>query len=367
MGNTSNLFEEFKAIGKQAWLDKIEKDLKGKPLDALNWRIDDELSLNPFYTSEDLESIPNIELIKESSDWEIGEKYVCRKENFAEVNSMALEGLQNGVQSLFLDFEDTPDAEGFSQLLNNIELTFISHHFGAPTVESAPVILNHFLNLAKTQGKKLEGLKFSLSVPTVNNENHFDQLKKLLTEHPSARLGVSDAWEKTNDVNASQQIAILLKQGNQWLTDASFSGENIFFKVYIGMDYFLEIAKLRAFRWLWPKLQKAVGRPQEFPPFIEVHLNPDIQTEETYTNMIRSTTQAMAAAIGGADRIFIPPANSSVEAPNSFTRRIARNVQHILKMESHFDKVNDPAAGSYHLDTLTYKLAEKAWEHFRKM
>ena len=89
--------------------------------------------------------------------------------------------------------------------------------------------------------------------------------------------------------------------------------------------------------------------------------------------MIRSTTQAMAAVIGGADRLVVIPSNMANlsadrqegEESNSFSHRIARNVQHLLKMESYLDRVIDPAAGSYYVEALTNQIAERAWEIFQ--
>ena len=85
-------------------------------------------------------------------------------------------------------------------------------------------------------------------------------------------------------------------------------------------------------------------------------------------NMIRAATQAMSAVIGGVDRLYIPPANAGVpEAPTPFTRRVARNVHHILKMESFLDRVADPGAGSYYIEKLTDTLAESAWSQLQEI
>jgi methylmalonyl-CoA mutase len=81
--------------------------------------------------------------------------------------------------------------------------------------------------------------------------------------------------------------------------------------------------------------------------------------------MIRATTQALSAVIGGADRLYVLPSDAYTGAPSSdFARRIARNVQHLLRLESFLDKTMDPAAGSYYIETLTDQLALKAWDKF---
>lgn len=85
---------------------------------------------------------------------------------------------------------------------------------------------------------------------------------------------------------------------------------------------------------------------------------------DPYVNMLRATTEAMSAALGGAESINVLPSNIAYEDPTKFSERMARNIQLILKEESHFDKVQDPAAGSYYIETLTEKIAEKAWKIF---
>ncbi len=84
--------------------------------------------------------------------------------------------------------------------------------------------------------------------------------------------------------------------------------------------------------------------------------------------MIRAATQALSAVIGGADRLYVLPSNAALgEESSAFSRRIARNVQHLLQLESHTDKVIDPAAGSYYIEKLTDKLTEQAWAKFQEI
>jgi methylmalonyl-CoA mutase len=102
-------------------------------------------------------------------------------------------------------------------------------------------------------------------------------------------------------------------------------------------------------------------------PPIEAQLAPTVQTSDPNYNIIQSTTQAMAAIIGGVDRLTVLPSDAFQGATTDFSRRIARNVQHILKMESYLDWVADPAAGSYFIEKLTLHLAEAAWNSFQQL
>ena len=136
------------------------------------------------------------------------------------------------------------------------------------------------------------------------------------------------------------------------------------FSISIGKSYFVEIARLRALKLLWLNVLQAWNAPLEFPA-ITVQYQPETYTDELYTNMIRATTMAMSAVQGGATRLTVLPYDvnreSQAKYPATFSRRIARNVQHLLKMESALDAVADPAAGSYYIETLTRQLSEEAW------
>jgi methylmalonyl-CoA mutase len=138
------------------------------------------------------------------------------------------------------------------------------------------------------------------------------------------------------------------------------------FKIKIGRSYFLEIAKIRALKILWANLQKAWNLSIQ-PAYIQAELDPQSQDDNPNKNMIRAATQAMSAVIGGADTLFVLPADEQKDpVGTAFSRRMARNVQHLLKLESHLDKVEDPAAGSYYIQQLTDQLCDLVWEQLRQ-
>jgi methylmalonyl-CoA mutase len=130
------------------------------------------------------------------------------------------------------------------------------------------------------------------------------------------------------------------------------------FRFQMGVSYFVEIAKIRAFKILWGNVLSAYGiKPRE--PVILASTTDKTFVEDAHMNKIRTTTQAMSAVIGGATMLTLEPTEDS-----DFGRRIARNVQHLLGLESYLDKVVDPSAGSYYIETLTNKIAEAVWERF---
>lgn len=162
----------------------------------------------------------------------------------------------------------------------------------------------------------------------------------------------------TSKTGLAESITDLLAQLDEQLNQGT-APDTIALKVAVGVDYFMEIARLRALRKLATVLLDAYKLPKQL--YI-LGTNADITDEhDAYYNMIRHTTQAMAIVIGGADGLMLI-AHRPTAGKGAFQQRIADNVSHILQHESKLDKVADPAAGSYYIDELTTELAEKAWE-----
>lgn len=138
----------------------------------------------------------------------------------------------------------------------------------------------------------------------------------------------------------------------------------------VGSTYFMEIAKLRAARLLISRVVGAfLGEGAAVPALPVISRAADFNKAiyDPHTNLLRSTTEAMAAALGGADAIILPPFDSSYRIPDATSLRLARNIQLLLKHEAYLDKVADPAAGAYLFESLTDSLAHEAWGLFQKV
>lgn len=161
--------------------------------------------------------------------------------------------------------------------------------------------------------------------------------------------------------NVIDELTETVKACDTWLAQREGkTSESVIVKFDIGISYFIEIAKLRAFKLLWGNLLEAYQlEPTE--PTLWAHISEASQVENTHTNKIRATTQAMSAVIGGIEILSIAPSDT-IEGENSdLNIRIARNIQHLLQMESYLDKVADPSAGSYYIEKLTNQMAETVW------
>ncbi|MFK7948665.1 MAG: methylmalonyl-CoA mutase family protein [Saprospiraceae bacterium] len=361
------LFKEFQGKTKAEWLEKVTKDLKGKKsIDSFNWHVED-MEFTPFFHSEDAINANPIVDGRSDNSWEIGERIVIQNSDYVAANKQAVDTLMKGANALLFVFDKLPTQTELTALLENIQLEWISTHFRA----------NNSLELAETFTAIIEAKEHSPAkvVCSFNslNANCFDQLnrfKKAITELPKAKfLTVDVSFE--NDV--VYNLAKAIKKGNDYLEllsdngfDLSKTHQQIQFIISLNDEYFPSIAKVRALKSLWQQVLSAWSSDLKLVPNIEVHLTKNAQIEDENYNKIKATTQAMSAVIGGANRLYVYPSDSfKNENGTTFSRRIALNVQHLLQQESYLDRTIDASAGSYFIEELTEKIAEKAWAIFQ--
>ena len=160
--------------------------------------------------------------------------------------------------------------------------------------------------------------------------------------------------------NIVQEIALLISQAIEWSSINGFDSE-IYFKVANGSGYLSEISKIRALRWLWTSILKRENSRVINPKIIAANLNIGYSKSDEHTNILRATTAAMSAISGGSQYIMIQPWDQEWKERNEFSSRISRNIQNLLKDESHMAANLNPADGSYFIENLTTAIAEKAW------
>lgn len=372
----SNLFPEFSKKTKAEWLAKIEKDLKGKPLDSLDWSPFEGLTMTPFFHAEDLKGAHQpLTNERKNNSWEIGE--IVHVNDVKKANAQALEALEGGVTAIGFTFsKESPlpkeelSVEELSELLEGIQHEYIStnFYFKNSSVPKNFVEVFHEVILAKKQDpQKVEG---TISHAPANLMGELELAKKLLPKFRVRYVQGDVFYEEKNPVKELELTFAMafghVKQLKMKEVSLAEIAESMQLSLHVGINYFLAIAKIRAFKLLWENLAIAYDEPDVECPPIEVHLAASSQVEDADTNKISTTTQAMAAIIGGASRLYLMPSDAfENEEGTPFSRRIARNVQHLLQLESYLDRVVDPAAGSYFIENLTDALAERAWDRFR--
>lgn len=172
--------------------------------------------------------------------------------------------------------------------------------------------------------------------------------------------------------NLVQELAFTLADGKEYVKAAlskgmdidAFAGRLSFFFA-IGMNFFMEVAKLRAARILWSKIMKEFNPKKPSSSLLRVHCQTSgvsLQEKDPYNNIVRTSYEALAATLGGTQSLHTNAFDEAMGLPTEFSSRIARNTQLILQEELGITKVIDPLAGSYYVENLTNELTQKAWE-----
>lgn len=392
------LFDAFPPVSTKTWKEKIIQDLKGADYDKkLVWKPDEGFEVQPFYREEDLQHVPHIKVLPGSFPFVRGNNikgntWLVRQDiivdEIEKINAKLLDIRMKGVDSFGLIFEKgyVPDEEKVEHLLNNIRADVMELNFSCDDPYAIIQIIDH---LVKKYNRDLDKVKGSLEFcplsrfSTTGNfytseEEDFKTLSKVFIAGallPNFQLlTVNGTIFKDSGAGIVSELAFTLAMGADYLTYLTGNGHDIDetaprfrFHFGVGSDYFMEIAKFRAFRYLWSKVVNAYGvsNADKAKTFIHCSNTPWNKTlYDPYVNMLRTTTESMSAILGGIDSLSVLPFNEVFDTPDEFSERIARNQQLILKGESFFDKVADPAAGSYYIEALTTKLIEKSWELF---
>ena len=363
------MFEQFSPTNKSSWKAQIEKDLKGKPYEELIWQLNKELGFEPFYTREEMgQQAP---LTNHSgNNWQIAEKISV--EDYKVANSNALEGLLGGADALELAISRKPSATDITQLFDQVELSYISVHFRLKVddISLMETVLQRFSELVTSRGYNPAEIRGSIRCRIADSTENWEKIRQLLywskTALPGFRPLVIDGEDFTQPAdklgNCLEQAVLAIDR----LTDLGMSVKDVHdqirFHLLIGKQYFVEIAKIRALKLLWLHVQQAYKITEMDLPPISAGCDARDYDSDQNTNMIRATTMALAAAIAGVDSLTVLPSDEKGET--SFHRRIARNVQHLLKMESYIDRVADPSAGAFYIEKMTAEIAEQVWRKF---
>lgn len=394
------LFTEFPPVPTEKWEEVINVDLKGADYEKkLVWRTHEGFSVRPYYRAENLKDVkfeggmpgqfPFVRGTKCNNNWLTRQDY-CLCKGVAEANRQALDGLNKGVESVgfCIDAKKGLTEADFAELLKGICLPAVEINFCECCVKNGKELVENFLAYVKSQGVKAEEVRASFDFSPLHmlttrggfcEEKAYDALAeivKAVAEFPRIRVINVEAYD-FNDAGSScvQELAFALAIGNEYLAKLTDRGleagevaRRIKFTFGIGATYFMEIAKFRAARVLWANIVNAYGVDCDCAKKIFVHAVTSSWNQtvyDAYVNMLRGTTETMSAAIAGVNSIEVLPFDYAFRAPNEFSNRIARNVQSILKEESRFNKITDPAAGSYYIETLTQSIINEAWKLFK--
>ena len=389
------LFSEFAPVSTEEWMAKITADLKGVPFEKkLVWKTGEGFNVNPFYRAEDIEGLKTTESLpgefpyvrgtKKDNDWKVRQNIeVCC---FKGANEKALDLLTKGVTSLgFIIKGDEVNEENIATLLEGICPASVELNFNTCNCK-AEKLIGILADYFKGKGVDAEKCYGSVNYdafkkPLVKGKENSEWVEgaaavlKAGQALPNYRVLAVNAFLFNNaGAYISQELGYALAWGNELmakLTEAGFTADEVAKKIKfnfgISSNYFMEIAKFRAARWLWAEIVAAYKPACECACKMVAHAQPsewNMTVYDAHVNLLRSQTEAMSAALAGVDSITVRPFDKIYQTPDDFSERIARNQQLLLKEECHLDKVVDPSAGSYYVEVLTNSLADVAWKLF---
>ncbi|MCE6951970.1 methylmalonyl-CoA mutase [Cereibacter sphaeroides] len=403
-----------------AWRKLAEKELKGRSPDSLTWNTLEGIPVKPLYTKADLDGIGHLDGLPGIAPFTrgvratmyAGRPWTIRQyagfSTAEESNAFYRRALAAGQQGVSVAFDlathrgydsDHPrvvgdvgkagvaidSVEDMKILFDGIPLEKVSVSM---TMNGAVIpVLANFIVTGEEQGVPRAELS-----GTIQN----DILKEFMVRNtyvyppePSMRI-IADIIEYTSKempkfnsisisgyhmqeagANLVQELAYTLADGREYVRAALARGMNVddfagrlSFFFAIGMNFFMEAAKLRAARLLWHRIMSEFQPKKPSSLMLRTHCQTSgvsLQEQDPYNNVIRTAYEAMSAALGGTQSLHTNALDEAIALPTEFSARIARNTQIILQEETGVTKVVDPLAGSYYVESLTAELAEKAW------
>ena len=402
------------------WNEKAQKERKGKLVDNLTWTSPEGIKIKPLYTKEDLQDIDDLDVLPGFSPYKRGPRatmYAGRPwtirqyagfSTAEESNTFYKKSLLAGGQGISVAFDlathrgydsDHPRVQGdvgkagvAIDSVEDMKVLFDQIPLGKVSVSMTmngavlPILANYIV-AAEEQGVD----KAELS-GTIQN----DILKEFMVRNtyifpprPSMKViadiisYTSQNMPKYNSISisgyhiqeagadAALELAYTLANGKEYIKTAVSKGLDIdkfaprlSFFFGIGMNFYMEIAKLRAARYLWDKIVNSFNPKSEKSKMLRTHCQTSgwsLTEQDPYNNVLRTTIEAMSAIFGGTQSLHTNALDEAVALPTEFSARIARNTQIILQEETKITKVIDPWGGSYMMESLTKEIAEKAW------
>jgi len=380
---------EFAAAGHEAWVERAMADLKGRPLHSLDARTYDGIVIAPVAAR----AKGPAPLPLHGRGWQTMQRIDMPDPGAA--NRQALEDLEGGAEGLSLVWPESLaagahgvsvcDERGMARLFEGVDLDLIrlrldGGRFGRPAAALAgDVYKSRNLDMSRAQlSLCLDPLgAFALTGKLVEPQalagSMAETFRRLDDAGHKGDIVAADArvWHGAG-ASEAQELGLALAAAVQYLRLLETGGiapEAAFSRIGLVLsadaDQFMTIAKFRAARLLWARLAEVLGRPAGA---VMVHGETSLRMmtrRDPHVNLLRTTTAAFAAGIGGADTVTVLPFTAALGLADAFARRMARNIQSILKEESGIGEVADAAAGSGHVEALTLALAEKGWEIFR--
>lgn len=416
------LLSEFDAPAPGSWRALAQEQLGGAPFEKLVTPTPEGIAIQPIYTREDLEGLDHLDRLPGSPGsargadpsgyrvrpWEVAQELPYGKP--AEFNAILLEGLARGqsATNILLDIASArgvdPDRAEAGEVgacgLSLACLGDLETALKGVDLQAVPVGIQSGIGalpmaaflaaLVRQRKGDLGALSGSLDMDPLGHLARFGELPTALdslydemaalmqwgeSQAPHLRIATASGFPY-NEAGGSavEELACALATAVAYLralvargVPVDTAARRIRFSLAVGPNFFMEVAKLRAARVAWGRIVGVFGGSGDSFA-LEIHARTGLYGKtrtDPYVNMLRTTTEAFSAVAGGAQSLHCGPFDEILRLPDTFSRRIARNTQTILREECSLDQVIDPAGGSYYVEKLTAQVAEAAWQQFQ--
>ena len=389
--DTIELAGEFPVATREAWLKLVDGVLKGGAFDRLTSKTADGLTIQPLYPRAAGAAVVAVRAA--GAPWQIMQR--VDHPDPVEANRQALADLENGASGLTLVFAGSVSANGYgldaseetlARVLDGVILDAVAIDFNlSPSTRG---VVRHLPALAKRRNVSPAAIDLRASINPIGGfavagtspadwsataKNFATLVGELAGAGFRGPLAVADGRVVHNAGGSeAQELAFVIASAVAYLRALEAAGmpldvarKLVYLRMSADADQFLTVAKLRAVRKLWARIEQASGLSPR-PIHVAAETAWRMMTQrDTDVNMLRTTMATFAAALGGADSITVLPHTAALGLPDAFARRIARNTQLVLLEESNLAKVSDPAAGSGGIEDLTTQLCAAAWAQFQ--
>ncbi|RMB63928.1 methylmalonyl-CoA mutase [Dokdonia sinensis] len=365
----SNLFQDFDPVSAKAFKQKIQFDLKGASYnDTLIWHTNEGIDVKPFYHGDDIDE-SQLTTPQTPEQWYISEAiFILDPAQSAVTANTAIEA---GAEAIYFTANEPFDIE---VLYNHLSEREIPLYFNLRFLDEDFCV--RFYAFAKAY--KNTTLKLDLIHHLIEDGNWFHSMERdhkilntILNSEGQKNITIDTTFYQNAGATMVQQLAYGISHLNEYLNhieQQKIECPHITFEVAVGTNYFFEIAKLRALRQLTAILLSEYGFSESTRVHIIAHPTRRNKTIYDYnTNMLRTTTECMSAILGGANVVVNQPYDAIYHKTNNFGQRISRNQLIILKEESYFDAVSNPADGAYYIESITSQLAQKSLDLFKEI
>jgi methylmalonyl-CoA mutase len=365
MSQAEPLFSGFPPVDHAAWKSKVLEELKGADYAKIVWKTPEGFSMEPWYNRYTALPFPGVTFSRPTNRWRICQQIQASPAQQA--SSEAASALDGGADAIEFRLSDPLQGsrDYLAAILRNIDLSKVPVYFSGE-MGDASELLDNLMQIkgidANTGAILKDAADVALSVAAsrpsgfrtmaVDTERFHTAGATITQEIAFALAGASDILSRCTDAGVAA-------------VKAAESIETIF---CTGTSHFPELAKLRAFRAMWPQLLSAYGVTSASCPEPRIFVRSSQRSAsvlDPYTNILRLSTEAVSAILGGCDTLQLSSFDTIGAVSHDFAARITRNIHHLLKDESGLDHVVDPAAGSYYIDTLTETLCREAWTLFQ--